>query len=149
MTISKEQSALIMKLIENYIAESQSNPLDLRQLAATEKVLPLISDWGGVFTISVSGDIIMFPFRVNDEGEFVAFPFADHKEHPRLETDLRLRNNALFGGSRKYPDLEILVEKPKDAKICPYCEGTGKDAYAEKLNTDSIVCYCGGLGWIP
>ena len=138
-----------MKLIENYIAESQSNPLDLRQLAATEKVLPLISDWGGVFTISVSGDIIMFPFRVNDKGEFVAFPFADQEEHPRLETDLRLRNNALFGGSRKYPELEILIEKPKDAKICPYCGGTGKDAYAEKLNTDAIVCYCGGLGWIP
>jgi len=46
-------------------------------------------------------------------------------------------------------ELEGLIEKLADARVCPYCRGTGIDTYAEKLKTDAIVCYCGGLGWIP
>ncbi|MGH9968237.1 MAG: hypothetical protein ACREBG_10455 [Pyrinomonadaceae bacterium] len=138
----------ITKLIRDYTAESTADPLNLRQLAAEKNVLPLIWDMGGVFAINPSCEIISFPFGLNATGDIVAFPF-DEAEKPRVESDLRLRNNALFGGSKKYPELKELIVKPNDAQLCSSCGGTGIDRYAEKLKTDAIVCYCGGLGWIP
>jgi hypothetical protein len=101
-----------------------------------------------VFTINSNGEIISFAFSLTANDKIVAFPW-DKSEEPRVESDLRLRNNALFGGSKKYPELAALIEKPDDARLCPHCGGSGKDPYAEKLNVDNIVCYCGGLGWIP
>jgi hypothetical protein len=128
-------SARITELIQTFVSESEPDSLNLRQLAASKNVLPLVWDMGGVFTINPNGEIVSFAW--------------DEWEHPRVESDLRLRNSALFGGSKKYPELESLIEKPEDARVCPSCGGTGIDPYAEKLNTDTIVCYCGGLGWIP
>jgi hypothetical protein len=80
---------------------------------------------------------------------FLSLPWDDPLHGRRLEDDLRIRNIALFQGSKKYPDLEVLIEKPHDAHVCEYCQGTGVSPFAEKLSTDAIVCYCGGLGWIP
>ena len=121
--------------IQTFVSESTPDPLNLRQLAAAAGVLPLIWDFGGVFTINTNGEIISFPF--------------DNTEQPRLESDPRVRNIALFGGSKKYPELKDLIVKPGDARICPSCGGTGIDPHAAKLKSDAIVCYCGGLGWIP
>lgn len=90
---------------------------------------------GGVFTVDVNGEIRSFLW--------------DDTLHGQVEFDPRIRNLALFQGSRIYPELGALIEKPEDARVCPHCEGTGMDSYAERLNTDAIVCYCGGLGWIP
>lgn len=149
MSISKVHSKLITKLIQDYITDPTPDPNNLRQLAANENVLPLICDWGGVFTINANGDIISFPFSVNANGNFIAFPFDNAEEPPRVESDPRIRNIALFGGSKKYPELKDLIVKPNDAHVCWGCGGTGVDPYAEKLNTDAIVCYCGGLGWLP
>ncbi|MDQ1639481.1 MAG: hypothetical protein QOF62_2820 [Pyrinomonadaceae bacterium] len=148
MNISKEQSAQIIKRIEGFIAETSPDPLKLREFAAAEKVLPLIWDWGGVFTITPNGEIISFPFSLAANDKIVAFPL-DESEEPRVESDLRLRNNALFGGSKKYHELKELIVKPDNAQVCPHCGGTGRESYAEKYNIDGIVCYCGGLGWIP
>ncbi len=149
MDISTEQSALISKLIADYITGPAPDPNNLRQLAAAESVLPLQVDMGGVVAINARGDIISFPFTLKASGEIVAFPL-DEAEHPRLESDPRIRNVALFQGSKKYPELKDLVPtKPDDARVCPHCGGTGIDPYATKLKMDNIVCYCGGLGWIP
>jgi hypothetical protein len=125
----------ITELIEDFVKGSEADSLNLRQLAAAKNVLPLVWDMGGVFTINPNGEIVSFAW--------------DKRDDPRVESDLRLRNNALFGGSKKYPELESLIEKPENVRVCPHCGGTGIDSYAEKLNTDAIVCYCGGLGWIP
>jgi hypothetical protein len=149
MNISDDISKQIAKLIHDYIAEGGPDPNNLRQLAAHEMVLPLTCDWGGVFTINVNGDIISFPFSVNDNGDYIAFPFDDEVEGARLESDPRIRNVVLFGGSKKYPELKNLIVKPDNARVCPDCGGTGISPYAEKLNTDAIACYCGGLGWLP
>ena len=136
MNITNEHSKLIKKLIQEFIAQSAPDPNNLRQLAIEKKVLPLIWDFGGVFTINPSGDIISFLW--------------DHWGDPQVESDPRIQNSVLFGGSKRYPELKDLVPtKPDDARTCPDCEGTGISPYAEKLNTDAIVCYCGGLGWLP
>jgi hypothetical protein len=128
-------STRIAGLIEDFVKGSETYSLNLRQLAAAKNVLPLVWDMGGVFTINPSGEIVSFAWGQWDD--------------PRIESDLRLRNNALFGGSKKYPELESLIAKPETARVCPYCQGTGIDSYAEKLNADAIICYCGGLGWVP
>lgn len=136
MNISNEQSALITKLIQNFISDSAPDPTNLRQLVAEKQVLPLFLDFGGMCAINARGDILSFLW--------------DDPEHPRVESDPRIQNLALFQGSKKYSGLEDLVPaRPEDARVCWGCGGTGIDPYATKLNTDAIVCYCGGLGWIP
>lgn len=134
MTMPPEISKRIAQLIENYPATGDSSP-ELQELVAQETVLPLCCDMGGVFTINVEGEIRSFLW--------------DDTRHGQVEYDPRIRNVALFQGSKKYPELALLIEKPNDARLCEYCEGTGVNPYAEKLNTDAIVCYCGGLGWVP
>jgi hypothetical protein len=149
MNITHEHSLLIAKLIEGYASESAPNPPDLRQLAAAERVLPLFVDMGGVIGINTKGDIVAFPFDVNAEGEVVAYPLHNEAT-PRVEADPRVRNIALFQGSKKYPELIALVPaQPDDAHVCPDCGGTGIEPNAAKLKLDNVVCYCGGLGWLP
>lgn len=148
MSISSSLSKLIRKLIKDYIAKPALEPNDLRRLAAAKTVLPLFVDMGGVFAINSSGDIISFPFSLNASGNMVAFPL-DETDQPRVESDPRIRNIALFQGSKKYPELRDLIVKPDDARVCSGCGGSGIDPAAARLNVDNIVCYCGGLGWIP
>jgi hypothetical protein len=135
MKITDKLSRRIAQLIENYAVEHGSDPPELRQLVNQEQVLPLFRSMADVVTINASGDVISFLW--------------DNSLHGQLELDPRIRNTALFQGSKKYPELASLIEKPDDARVCPHCGGTGIDSFAEKLNTDAIVCYCGGLGWIP
>lgn len=136
MDISREHSALITKLIEDFINGTGPDPNNVRQLAAEKNVLPLLLDFGGMCAIDSAGDILSFVW--------------DDTEHPQIESDPRIRNVALFQGGKKYPELNNLIPpKPDDASVCPHCRGTGIDPYATKLHLDNIVCYCGGLGWIP
>jgi hypothetical protein len=132
----------IIKLMEDFIRESTPDPLNLRRLASEAQVLPLFIDMGGVFAINTKGDIISFPL----DGE----PLQVEEKLPKIEIDPRIRNIALYQGSKKYPELKNLIPlKPDNAQVCPHCGGSGIDPYAAKLNTDKIICYCGGLGWIP
>lgn len=129
-----EISKRIAELIEDYPATGESFP-ELQELVAQERVLPLCWDMGGVLTINVEGEIRSFLW--------------DDTLHGQVEYDPRVRNVALFQGSKKYPELELLIVKPDNARVCEHCEGTGVEPYAKKLKTDAIVCYCGGLGWLP
>lgn len=135
MIIPNDISMRITKLIEDYCA-SGSTPPELRLLAFQERVLPLFLDMGGVFGINV-------------DGEIVSYPGDDTINGRRVESDLRIRNLVLFQGTKKYPELKKLIVRPEHARVCPHCGGTGRESYAEKYNIDGIVCYCGGLGWIP
>jgi hypothetical protein len=132
--MSPEASTRIAKLIEDYCLTAEVSA-ELRKLVAQESVLPLFCDMSGVLTIDVDGEICSFLW--------------DDTLHGKVEYDPRIRNLALFQGSKKYPELEDLIEKPDDARVCSYCLGTGIAPFAEQLNTEAIVCYCGGLGWIP
>lgn len=129
-----EISQRIAELIEDYPVAGDPMP-ELQKLVAQEKVLPLCCDMGGVLAINVEGEIRSFLW--------------DDTLHGQVEYDPRIRNVALFQGSKKYPELELLIQKPDDARVCDSCEGTGVEPLAKKLNTDAIVCYCGGLGWLP
>lgn len=134
--MSDNLSPLISKLIQKFLADPPADQLKLRQLVADEQVLPLFWDMGGVFAINSDGDILSFLW--------------DDTLHPKVEYDPRVRNLVLFQGSKKYPELKDYVPtRPDNARTCPSCGGTGVDPYAEKLNTDAIICYCGGLGWLP
>lgn len=135
MKITDELSRRIAQLIENYAVEHASDSPELLQLVKEEKVLPLYRSMADVVAINAGGDVISFLW--------------DDTLHGQIEFDPRVRNTALFQGSKSYPELTSLIVKPDDAQVCPHCGGTGIDSYAEKLNTDAIICYCGGLGWIP
>jgi hypothetical protein len=135
MNISSQLSMQIAKRIENYPANGESTSVELRKLVAQERVLPLFHDMGGVLTINMDGEIRSFLW--------------DDTLHGQVEYDPRIRNLALFQGSKKYPELKVLIEKPETARVCSYCQGSGIAPLAKKLNGEGIVCYCGGLGWVP
>jgi hypothetical protein len=84
---------------------------------------------GGCFGLRTNGQVICW---VHDTPNSV-----------RLVEDPRIRNMALFLGSKKYPAIRSLVPaRPPEAIECAHCKGTGELPH-------KVVCYCGGLGWLP
>lgn len=131
--ISPILKAKIKRHIEEYI-NNENNPEYLRNIAQELGVLLLFLDMGICFGINENGEILSFHF----DGEF----------EPYIEKDARNINIAIYQGSKLYPELKQLLEnKPKDALECPYCNGTGLEN--EENEETPIVCYCGGLGWLP
>jgi hypothetical protein len=126
----EKQIALILK---QFLADSSPDPLSLRKLAAEIQALPLVADMGGCYAIRCNGDIVSFAW--DSPGEL------------RLEEDPRIRNMAIFQGSKKHPALRALVPpRPADARDCPHCGGRG--ALPAPM-PENVICYCGGLGWVP
>jgi hypothetical protein len=134
MNISVQLSGRIAELVDIYPTRADAPP-DLCELVAKENVLPLYCDMGGVLTIGINGEIRSFLW--------------DDSLHGQVEYDPRIRNIALFQGSKKYPELKVLIEKPDDARVCEFCNGSGIVPGTNELDTGGIVCYCGGLGWVP
>jgi hypothetical protein len=127
-------AATIEELIGQLLADSSPDPNRLRQVASRSHILPLLLDWGGCFAVRPSGEIVSFAWDTPDE--------------LRVEVDPRIRNMAIYQGSEKYPALrEFIPTRPIDAVQCPHCQGKGKPPEAELI--DNLVCYCGGLGWLP
>ena len=144
MSVTSAQSKKIEAALRAYIANPEpyligsENGFDLRGLAAELNALPMFLDFGGCYAIRVDGEIVSF---VWDE------PYS-----LKPENDPRIRNLVLFQGARKYPELDELVPKrPPEAEDCSHCGGTGIEPMNEKLGFDEemIICYCGGLGWLP
>jgi hypothetical protein len=136
MNMSKKLAAKIAGLIEGYESGAASDPIQLRRLVAQEKVLPLCWDMGGVIVINTDGDILSYSW--------------DDTLQPEVVHDSRVRNVALLQGSVRHPELkDLLSPKPSDAQTCSYCGGTGIAPYAVNTTERNILCYCGGLGWVP
>lgn len=122
--------------LDEFTDESTPDPSDLRETVAQLEVLPLMLDWGGCYALRSDGQVISFLWDVPME--------------VRVENDLRIRNIALFQGSKKYPELMALIPpKPSNAVECSGCDGTGIEKTTAKMGFDNFVCYCGGVGWIP
>jgi len=110
--------------------------MQLRAVVLKLNVLPLVLDMGGCLAIKPEGEIISFAW--------------DSEMDIQIELDERIRNIALFQGTAKYPELKAMIPaRTKDAVDCPHCNGTGIEPLATELQITNIVCYCGGLGWIP
>jgi hypothetical protein len=56
----------------------------------------------------------------------------------------------LHQGSLKHPQLACLVpSRPVGARDCSHCSGTGRLALATTPGLENVICYCGGVGWLP
>jgi hypothetical protein len=135
MGISDELSDEISLILNDYLTGTLTEKLGLRLIASKINALPLYVDMGGVFAIRANGEIVSISW---DEEQVV------------VVEDERVRNVVLFQGSRRYPRLVGLAPiKTQNSHVCPYCHGSGTDPVSANLGLDNIVCYCGGLGWIP
>ncbi len=122
--------------LQEFLDETTLDPTNVRVSARKLNVLPLMFDMGGCYSIRSNGEIISFPW--------------DDDQDLRLENDARIRNIALCQGSKKYPELSALIPpRSPEVKTCSYCNGTGIAPMSVELQLDNLVCYCGGLGWIP
>ena len=137
MLESQEISEMIMRRIMEFTGEVSPDPQNLRAAAAEREVLPLLCDFGGCLAIRLDGEIVSFTW--------------DKMTDLRIESDARIRNVALFQGSKKYPELRVLIPpRPSEARECPDCNGSGSMTTAREIGLENgIVCYCGGLGWLP
>ena len=98
--------------------------------------LPLVLDMGGSYAIRASGELVEFDW--------------DGPSGSKSLDDPRVVNLALFQGSLKFPELVVLVPtRPATATPCEHCGGGGQLALTKEPGLENIVCYCGGLGWLP
>ena len=135
--MNPDLSDTIRQLIHDFVSEShdRSQMRKLQKTAEKYELLPLGFFWD--------------PACITPNGDIVSFSWDDH-DNRRIETDRRLVNTILFSGIKKYPELIELMPTRNEHDIeCEYCGGTGIAQFAKKLNQPAIVCYCGGLGWVP
>jgi hypothetical protein len=122
--------------MSEFLSDPAPDPLRLREVVARFGALPLCLDLGGCTALRSDGEIISFAWDA---------PYG-----LKVEDDLRLRNAALYQGSRKYPELAVLVPaRPPTARDCPHCGGSGASPLALQVGAENMVCFCGGLGWLP
>jgi hypothetical protein len=140
MKISRELSGQIEAALREYVAGTVPDlvkfdePLDVRRLAGELNMLPMLFDMGGCYGIRPSGEIVSFSW--------------DEPHKLDVEEDPRIQNVVLFQGTKKYPALKDLMPvRSPDSITCSHCEGTGRLKGLPEVN--HIICYCGGLGWLP
>lgn len=133
MTIDAEFREWLSQRIEAYCCDD-AEPDYLKIQALRHTVLPLFVDWTGFWGISPDGSILLVD--------------TEDGAPPTLENDARVQRMALFRGAEKYPEIQTLVpRRPESARDCPNCEGRGV-INLPGIGPDTIVCYCGGLGWL-
>ena len=136
MEITSEIKHQIETRLNEYLRSTEPDKLDLRRVAAELHALPLMLDMGGCLAIRPYGEIVSFAW--------------DEEQNYVVERDRRLCNIALFQGSEKYPELlHLITPRTLLDKDCPHCDGTGIHPINATLRMGNILCYCGGLGWIP
>jgi hypothetical protein len=125
----------VTERLRAFLGNTAPDPLGLRAVVAKFGSLPVIMDMGGCYALQLDGAVVTFAW---DEPHGLA-----------VVDDERLRNIALYQGSRKYPELATLVPaRPLQAADCRSCGGTGI-VLVEGRSFPDIICFCGGLGWIP
>ena len=136
MQLDKKLASIFEKLRESYAIGQDSKMGHAQNFVERNSLVPLMYDMSGFFAINATGTILAFSF--------------DDLDHPTPVVESRLVNTILKQGSRTFPELDgLLPRRPDNSKDCSYCLGTGVAPAARLLNEPNIVCFCGGLGWIP
>lgn len=147
MSVSRALSEKIKGAIKTFLDNSEpyslnfDEPIDLKKFAAELNVLPLSINFSTCYAINPDGEIAVLDFNGENIYTFLEF-----------ERDPCIRSLVLCQGAKRFPDLsELMPVRPNDAIDCKNCEGTGIEPINKKLgyDTERIVCYCGGLGWLP
>jgi|GEM_PF-1593186 len=143
MRTSLKLRADIKSQFDEYIAPEgplfadKEETIDLRAIARSLNVLPVLLDWSGAYAIDPDGQVMLFMYETPDA--------------PVPETDARTINTVLFAAANTYPTLKALAPVRSSTSVdCPYCAGTGllNDPDLRHISPP-IRCFCGGLGWIP
>ncbi|MHC5540734.1 hypothetical protein ACYOEI_21145 [Singulisphaera rosea] len=132
------QAAEVEARIREVLEDSTSVHACFHEAIARENVLPLLFGWDGFMAMTPGGRVVW----VSDEEPEVVTAIQDE----------RLRNIGRFRGARLHPGLSFLLPaRPTDAVPCPDCQGTGRVKLPKSLERHEslMVCYCGGLGWLP
>jgi hypothetical protein len=126
---------LIESLIREYIARGEGPP-DVLEMVRRHNVLPLHMDMGGCGALRPDGEIVEWTW--------------DDPSGPAIDRDPTSRQATLFQGAVKYPSLRVLLPvRPAGAIECSGCKGTGRFILPDLEPSDSIICRCGGAGWLP
>jgi hypothetical protein len=106
-----------------------------REEAVHRRLLPVYSDWECWYALTEQGE----PVYAGEEGWNGLQPL----------TNRRHRFVVFAIAAATYPALANLrpVRKPEDP-TCETCGGTGRPRLPPGVE-NSIICECGGLGWIP
>ncbi len=108
---------------------------ELKALSTRFGGLPVLWDGGGCFLLRPDLSIWSVPWGGS--------------ELERLE-DERTRNTVLYRASLEFEELQSLkpVRDP-GSRVCPTCQGTGTVPDMPPELAGALVCFCGGLGWVP
>jgi len=135
VALTPELSSWIADRVAAFPMKSDAQPW-LADVVREFLALPLWLAVGGCYAIRADGELVEFGW--DGPSGFVALD------------DPRLVNLALHQGSLKFPQLAPLVPtRPEAATTCGHCSGEGKLAVTTDPGLEQIVCYCGGLGWLP
>ena len=107
----------------------------MRELATRLDVLPLACDALAFFALRRDGAVVSIDF---EDGAV------------QLWDDIRVRDVMIAQGTKAYPELRMLLPARTTASlVCRECEGTGRARHEGQPLAANVVCWCGGLGWIP
>jgi hypothetical protein len=125
----------IGKQIENY-QRNPFGPLPHQLVLLQLRVLPLLFGIDGGHGIRIDGEIIKY--------------LVEDPQAWEIESDERIRKIALFQGSKLYEEMgELLPRRDSTSQVCPQCNGSGTPPGISSQEQGNVICYCGGLGWIP
>jgi hypothetical protein len=137
--LTPSQRQQVERSIAEFIADSSSVYTYAFGAIARLNALPLFFDWTAFMALLPDGQIVWVPY---DEAP------GDIE----VVQEERVRNMGLFQSSKLHPELQFLVPpKPTDAIDCPDCRGTGRLPFppGSEYIAERLICYCGGLGWLP
>lgn len=92
---------------------------------------PVPSGWDWQYSVDLGGRVL--------RSENVDYSIVEEEDSPDV------RHRVLAQASLEYPELTQLrpVRGPGDAE-CPGCSGSGS-----MTGRPRMICFCGGVGWIP
>jgi hypothetical protein len=138
--LSPAQRQEVERKIAEFLADWSSIYSYVRGAAARAKALPLYFDWTAFMALRPDGQVVWVPYE-------------DEPGDTELVQEERIRNLGLFQGVKNlHPDLDFLEPvRPPDAIDCSGCRGTGKLSFGPGYEhlSHTVLCSCGGLGWLP